>query len=58
MLPAPLMLARKDRGGANHPNADARMFGFRLVLAPLFLFVYHTCCARRQFFTARARKSR
>ena len=37
---APLALAHKTWTRANQPNADVRMFGFTVLFALLFLFVY------------------
>ena len=37
---APLVLADKAWDRANQPNADVRMFGFTVLFALLFLFVY------------------
>ena len=37
---APLALADKAWDRANQPNADVRMFGFTVLFALLFLFVY------------------
>ena len=39
---APLALADKAWDRANQPNADVRMFGFTVLFALLFLFVYCT----------------